>query len=258
MIGRRALVTGATAGIGRAFVERLARDGHDVVLVARDEARMGEQAAELRATHGVDVEVLAADLGDLEACRRVEARLADLDRPIDLLVNNAGYSLNAPFLAHDVEVEQQFLDVLVRAVMRLTHAAAGAMTARGRGAVINVSSVAGFTSRGLYSAHKGWVITFSQAVAEEVRGDGVHVMALCPGYVHTEFHQRAGIDVGGVPEILWLDADRVVDIALTDLRRGRSVCVPDPRYKVLTAMARHLPLRIEGSLTRRAAQIGRR
>lgn len=253
-----ALVTGATAGLGRAFVERLTRDGHDVVLVARDEARMEQQAADLRATRGVDVEVLAADLGDLEACRRVEARLADLDRPVDLLVNNAGYSLNAPFLANDVEVEQQFLDVMVRAVMRLTHAAAGAMAGRGRGGIINVSSVAGFSARGTYSAHKAWVTTFSQAIAQQLAGDGVQVMALCPGYVHTEFHDRAGIDVTQLPEVLWLDADDVVDVAFRDLRRGRDVSVPDARYKTLVALGRHLPLRVAGALSSRAGQIGRR
>lgn len=253
-----ALITGATAGLGRAFVERLARDGHDVVLVARDHDRMLAQADDLRAAHGVDVEVLPADLGDLDACRRVEVRLADRDRPVDLLVNNAGYSLNAPFLAHDVEVEQQFLDVLVRAVMRLTHAAAGAMVERGRGAIVNVSSVAGFSARGTYSAHKAWVTAFSQAIAQQVAGDGVQVMALCPGYVHTEFHQRAGIDVDAIPEVLWLDADDVVDTALRDLRRGRDVSVPDARYKTLVALARHLPLRVAGSLSTRVGQIGRR
>jgi len=253
-----ALVTGATAGLGRAFVERLARDGHDLVLIARDEGRMNEQAADLRPRFDVDVEVLSADLGDLDACRRVEARLADGERPIDLLVNNAGYSLNAPFLANDVEAEQQFLDVMVRAVMRLTHAAAGAMAARGRGGIINVSSVAGFSARGTYSAHKAWVTTFSQAIAQQVRADGVQVMALCPGYVHTEFHDRAGIDVTQLPEVLWLDADDVVDAALRDLRRGRDVSVPDARYKTLVALGRHLPLRVAGALSTRASQVGRR
>lgn len=254
----RALVTGASAGLGRAFVNRLARDGHDLVLVARDAERLGHLAKELQDQYGIDAEVFRADLGVLDDCRHVEARLADEQRPVDLLVNNAGYTLNEAFLDHPVDVEDEFLDVMVRAVMRLSHAAARAMSGRGRGAIVNVSSVAGFTSRGTYSAHKAWVTAFSQGLALELARSGVQVTALCPGLVHTEFHDRAGMDLDATPELLWLDADDVVDAALRDVRRGRDVSIPDLRYKTMVAVARHLPLRIANAVTTRATNLGRR
>ena len=151
---RPALVTGATAGIGHTFAVQLARRGHDLVLVARDVARLEEVAAALRSEHGVDVEVLAADLGDRDQLATVEARLGEMPPPVDLLVNNAGFGLKKRFLDNPVDDEVLMLDVLVTAVLRLSHAALGAMTARGRGGVVNVSSVAAFLPRGTYSAAK--------------------------------------------------------------------------------------------------------
>ena len=211
-----ALVTGATAGIGNAFARRLVTDGYDVVLVARDQDRLEQLAAQLR-SRGAAVEVLAADLSDRAQLARVEARLRDPERPVDLLVNNAGFGLNQRFVAGSVDEEQRLLDVLVTAVMRLSHAAAGGMVERRHGAIINVSSVASFLPFGTYSAAKAWATSFSQGLASEVSSKGVRVMALCPGFVHTEFHQRAGIDLGGSKEWMWLDADRVVSDALADL-----------------------------------------
>ncbi len=245
-----ALVTGATAGIGRAFVDRLAADGHDLVLVARDRTRLDEVASALAAAHGVEVEVLAADLSDRDDCARVEARLADARRPVDLLVNNAGYSLTGNFADNDVDAEEQLLDVLVRAVLRLTHAAIGPMRARGRGAVLNVASVAAFLPMGLYSAHKAWVTAFSQGPADDLATDGVQVTALCPGFVRTEFHERMGMDTRGIPSWAWLRADDVVDTALADLRRGRAVSIPDARYRVTSSLMRHVPLRLAGRVSR--------
>ena len=155
-----ALVTGATAGIGLEFARQLAARGHDLVLVARDPARLESVADELRAAYAVEVEVLAADLADRARLARVEARLADPERPVDLLVNNAGFGLRHRFLDNDVEQEQEMLDVLVVAVMRLSHAALRAMTARGRGGIVNVGSVAAYLRRGTYSAAKAWVSSF--------------------------------------------------------------------------------------------------
>ncbi len=242
-----ALVTGASAGIGRAFVDRLAGQGRDLVLVARTEERLRAVAEEVTATRGVGVEVLPADLAVREDLDRVAARLASTDDPVDLLVNNAGFGLNAPFLDTTAEEQQRYLDVLVGAVLRLSHAAAGAMAERGRGAIVNVGSVAAFAPLNTYSAHKAWVTTFSQALAAELAPSGVRVMAFNPGFVRTEFHQRAGMSTSDIPDAMWLDADEVVTTALRDLERGRDLSVPDPRYKVLVAAMRHLP---QGLVTR--------
>jgi short-subunit dehydrogenase len=189
----------------------------------------------------VHVEVLPADLSDRAQLAAVEARLQDLGRPVDLLVNNAGFGTNQPFVDGDLEAEQQQLDVLVTAVLRLTHAALPGMVRRGTGGVINVSSVAGFIAGGTYSAAKSWVTVFSEAVDRQVQGTGVHVTALCPGFTHTEFHQRAGMDVDHLPDWMWLDAPDVVAAALADFRRGKPVSVPGAQYKALSTLARYLP-----------------
>lgn len=247
-----ALVTGASAGLGNAFARRLAGDGHDLVVVARDTGRLDALAEQLGTAHGVGVEVLTADLADRDACARVEARLADRDRPVDLLVNNAGYGLNTSFLRSTVDDQDRFLDVMVRAVLRLSHAAAGAMADRGRGAIVNVSSVAGFLPGGTYNAHKAWVTTFSEGLAEELGRKGVTVTAVCPGFVRTEMHERGDMDMSWVPDALWLDADDVVADTLRAVRRREAVVVPDVRYKTITALLRHTPRRLQ-TVARRAA-----
>ena len=254
MLAPRALVTGATAGLGRSFAEALAARGHDLVLVARDRPRLEEVARELQERHAIGVEVLAADLADRDQLRAVEQRLADPVRPVDLLVNNAGAGLRHSFLDNDVEEEQAMLDLLVTAVLRLSHAALGAMVARGHGGIVNVSSVAGYLPRGTYSAAKAYVTQLSQWADLTYRDRGVRTMALCPGFVRTEFHQRLGVGRDSAPSWLWLDADAVVAEALRDFDRGRSVSVPDVRYKVLTAVARMTPARVQA----RFQQLGRR
>lgn len=244
----RSLVTGASSGIGLAFVRRLAARGDDLVVVARDCDRLEAVAAELRAAHHVEVEVLAADLADPAACRRVEERLAQAEGPVDLLVNNAGFGMRKPFLANDVEDEERMLDVLVRATLRLSYAAGRAMSERGSGAILNVSSIAGYLPRGTYSAHKAWVTAFSEALARQLRGSGVRVMALCPGFVRTELWQRMGAKhLERIPPWLWLDVDDVVSTGLADLDRGKVVSVPSARYRVVRFGLRHLPRRVLGS-----------
>jgi short-subunit dehydrogenase len=254
MIAGTALVTGPTAGIGRAFAEALGSRGHDLVLVARDEPRLEELAAHLRDKHAVEVEVLVADLTDREALARVEARVADPDRPVSILVNNAGFGHKQPFTENSVEDEQAMLDVLVTAVLRLTHAAIEPMLARGEGAVINVSSVAAFLPRGTYAAAKRYVVTFTEWLDVTYRERGVRGMVVCPGFVKTEFHERMGVSRTSAPRWMWLDADRLVAEALDDLDRGRTVSVPSKRYKVLTALARYVP----ASLLGRFQRVGRR
>jgi short-subunit dehydrogenase len=234
-----ALITGPASGIGRAFADKLAREGYDLVLVSRDEARLKDVAAEITRLHGAACEVLAADLTDADDLARVEERF--LTGPIEVLVNNAGFGQKKPFWANPIEVEEKQLDLLVRVVLRLTHAAVLPMIERGSGAVINVSSVAGFFQRGSYSAHKSWVTNFSAGLAIELRSKGVAVMALCPGFVHTEFHERMGMDKTIIPSFMWLDATDLVDAAWKDLMRGTSVSIPSRRYKLIVAVGRYTP-----------------
>ncbi|MEV0560718.1 SDR family NAD(P)-dependent oxidoreductase [Dactylosporangium sp. NPDC050588] len=238
-----ALITGATAGIGAAFARELAKT-HDLVLVARDKARLEAVAAETVAAGAGGAEVLPADLSTPEGCDLVAARITAADRPVDLLVNNAGMSLNTPFPRSSVEREELLLRLNVHAVMRLTLAALPGMTARGRGDIINVSSVSGFAAMmpgSTYPATKAWVTNFSESTGQLVRAGGLRVMALCPGFTRTEFHQRAGIDAGKTPPWLWLDAGSVVRDALRDLGKGKLVSVPSWKYKMVVFGVRHAP-----------------
>lgn len=235
-----ALVTGPTSGIGRAFARRLASDGHDLVLVARDEVRLRRVADEL-AELGVSTEVLVADLADPPARSLVEQLLADSGRPVDVLVNNAGFGINQRFVGGEVEREQAMLDVMVTAVMRLTHAVLPGMVERRSGLVVNVSSVAGFLPFGTYSAAKSWASFFTQGLATELTGTGVSTLAVCPGFVRTEFHERAGMDMSGTSDWMWETPETVVDVAMQDVRRGKVVSVAGAQYKTMVAASHLLP-----------------
>lgn len=235
-----ALITGATAGIGAAFARRLAADGFHLILLARDAERLRRAVDE----YG-DSEVLVADLS-------TDQGLADAEeaaRRADLLINNAGFAQQGRFLEVPVEDELTMLRVHCEAVLRLTHAALPGMRERGRGGVINVASVGAFFARGTYGASKAWVVGFSQGVAQDV--PGVHVMALCPGFVHTEFHDRAGMDMSGVPSAFWLDADDVVATALRDFRRGVAVSVPGAQYKALVGVGKLVPRNLSARISAR-------
>jgi hypothetical protein len=249
-----ALITGATAGIGAAFARRLASDGHSVVLVARDEKRLREQATELHDRHGIEAEVLRADLATEQGITAVEERLADTTRPVDLLVNNAGFGNKGEYLEVSMADELTMLKVHCEAVLRLTTAAVRGMRDRRRGAVVNVASVAAFVPRGTYGASKAWVVQFTQGAARDLAGSGVRLMALCPGFVRTEFHQRAGMGTDNIPGWLWLDAGKLVDAAMRDLARGKSLSVPDPRYKALVGAAKLAPREVLGGITSRTGR----
>lgn len=241
-----ALVTGATAGIGAAFVAQLAREGSDLVLVARTETRLVKQAGELRDRYGIGVETIPADLSTDHGLGLVEARLSDATAPVDLLINNAGFGLFADFLDSDIAEEDRMLAVNVRAVMRLTHAALPLMVERGSGGVVNVSSVAGSvpTATGAtYGASKAWVTAFTESLSMLVAGKGVRLTALCPGFTRTEFHDRVGVSRDGFPERMWLEADDVVETALRDHRRGSVISVPGIQYKVSVVGSRLIPRR---------------
>lgn len=246
-----ALVTGATAGIGASFTRLLAREGYDLVLVARDEERLAKAANDLANAHGVTAEPLRADLGTDEGIAAVEARVGG----VDLLVNNAGFGLHGRFLEAPLADELTMLKVHVEAVLRTTRAAVPGMVERGHGGVINVASVAGFFPRGTYGATKAWVISFSQAVRQDVTGTGVRVLALCPGFTHTEFHDRAGMDMSGVRDRMWLSADRVAAEGLHDLRADKPVSIPGAQYKAAVAVGTLIP---RGLSARIASRSGRR
>ncbi|GAA0895211.1 SDR family oxidoreductase [Pseudonocardia zijingensis] len=237
-----ALVTGATAGIGAAFAARLARDGRDLVLVARDGDRLEAAAAGYR-ERGVPVQVLPADLTTAEGRERVADRLADPAAPVDLLVNNAGATQRQPFLRAEPAALLAQHDLNVTAVLQLTRAALPGMVQRGRGAVVNVASMLGFAtgSRSTYTAEKAWVTVFTEGMAASLADTGVRALVLCPGFVRTEFHERAGLDVGARSGPAWLDAERVVEECLADLARGKVVSVPSPQYKVLAVLMDLLP-----------------
>lgn len=237
-----ALITGASAGLGLEFAWQLATARHDVVLVARDGERLERVAAQLRAAAGVHAEVLVADLTDTDDLGRVAERLRAAGRPVGLLVNNAGLGLGQRFVGGDLDREVAALDLMVRSVLVLSHAAAGAMVERGRGAILNVASVAALMASGTYSAHKAWVRSFTEGLAVELAGTGVTATALSPGLTHTEFHERAGLPgAESYPELAWLSADRVVAEALADVRRGAVLSTPSLRYRIASGVLRTLP-----------------
>lgn len=242
--GRRlALVTGASSGIGEAFSRALARDGFDLVLVARRRRRLAALAHELTAAHGVATEPLAADLSTAAGLRRVSDRITR-ERSLELLVNDAGLGDFVPFAESEWSREESEIRVNVLAVVRLVHAALPWMIRRGRGAVINVSSTAAFApspSFAVYGATKAFLNSFTEALHVELQGTGVRVQALCPGLTHTEIFARAGADTSGLPEFLWMEPTDVVAESLAALRRGTVLCVPGLGNRTLANLARVLP-----------------
>ncbi len=246
-----ALVTGASVGLGAEFARQIAAGGSNVVLVSRNAERLGAVAREIEGV-GVQAEVLVADLAKRADVARVAQRIASEERPVDILVNNAGFGLRHGFLEAPVAELDEALDVMVRAVMILTQAAARAMVPRGSGTIINVSSIAAVLVTGTYSAHKAWVSAFTEALAGDLRGTGVTATAVCPGLVRTEFHRRAALDLTALPGVVWLDAPTVVKSALRAARRRRVITTPTVRYGVVMGVARVLPRR----WIRRASRAG--
>ena len=244
-----ALITGPTSGLGEGFARRYAQDGYNLVLVARDEDRLPRLAAELRAEAGADVEVIRADLAQAADRAVVAERLR---AGVAVLVNNAGFGTAGEFWSADYAVLQSQLDVNVTAVMELTHAALPPMLAAGTGTVLNVASVAGLLpGRGsTYSASKAWVVSFSEGLANGLGGTGVGVHALCPGFVRTEFHARAGIDMAGTASFLWLEVDDVVRETMAAIAKNKIVIIPGLQYKALTTGGRMVPRNVVRALTR--------
>lgn len=244
----RALITGPTAGIGRAFAEEFARHGMDLVLVSRDQVRLTALASELQERFGISSEVLVADLAERDALVVVEERLREPD--IAALVNNAGFGLSSAFQSSMIAEEQQALDTMVTAVLRLSHAALPGMLDRNRGMIINVSSIAGWIAGGTYSASKAWVTVFTEGLANEVADSNVRVVAVCPGFVRTEFHERAGLNVERIPSPMWLSAEAVVRQAFHDLAAGNVISVTGTHYKVLSVVLQVIPRQLVRSASR--------
>lgn len=236
-----ALITGATSGLGAEFARQLAADGHNLVLVARDAARLDQRAHELSAAYPVRVEILTADLLTDEGGAALARRLDDDTDPVTVLVNNAGFGLPGWFTENTLDAERDHLRILVQAPMELAHTAITAFTRRRGGRVINVASTAGFTPRGTYSAAKAWMINFSRWANVHYAASGVQVTAVCPGFVRTEFHARMNADTSGIKDWMWLTPDRVVREGLRDAAAGKAVSIPTKRYKALTAISRALP-----------------
>jgi len=236
-----ALVTGASAGIGESFARYLAEHGHDLVIVARDENRLHERAENWKASFGVEVEVLPADLSTSEGLERVESRLRDESRPIEVLINNAGFGINKPFTSSNLVEEANLLDVLVKAPMRFMHVVLPLMKKRDSGTIINVSSVAGWIAGGSYSAAKSYLTVLTESLHTELRGTKVHVHALCPGFTRTEFHERGRMRMTGLPEFMWLASDVVVDAAWRASQAGEVLSVPGFQYKILSSISRFGP-----------------
>lgn len=244
----RALVTGGSAGIGEAFARALAAEGTPLVLVARRPEPLARLADELRARHGVEVEVLPADLTAAADLARVETRLEDEQRPIDLLVNNAGSETeHGRFVQRDRELLAREVGLNVLALLRLTHAAIGAMSSRGRGHVINVSAGnAVFPTPGscAYGASKAFVSSFTEALAYELRDSGVRLTAVCPGFTRTGAQDRLGLNREAVPGFLWREADDVARMALRAARRGQVVSWLGFSGAFAALAGRHLPHRL--------------
>lgn len=252
-MAKTALITGASSGLGAEYARQLAARGADLVLVGRDVQALESVAHEVRTASGATVEVLVADLLDAGARQAVIDRLTDPGRPVEVLVNNAGFGLPLDFARNDIEDEARHLAVHVEVPMRLMHAALGPMLARGSGRILNVASIAAFIPRSTYGASKLWLVSFSRWADATYAPRGVTVTAVCPGYTHTNFHERLGLAPGeeGIAGWMWLNPADVVTPSLRDAARGKAVSVPTLRYRALAALAGVAPDGLASRLGRR-------
>jgi short-subunit dehydrogenase len=252
--GTAALITGASSGISAAFAGQLARRGHDLILVARRRERLEQFAARLSRDHGIGAEALAADLSGDEGVGRVESRIAAAPN-LELVVNGAGFGSRGRFWEADDGLQDRMYRVHVLATMRLTRAALRAMMPRDRGAVINVSSVAGFGASpgsASYASTKAWMNVFTESLALELASAGsrVKVQALCPGFTLSEFHDVIGVGRGRIPRSWWMTAEEVAAASLRGLERGRIYVIPGLRYRAVVALEAMVPGAVRRAVTR--------
>ena len=236
-----ALITGATAGIGAQYARLLAKEGFDLILVVRNKNRLASTAKSLNKEFGVKVEVLPADLTKPVQLEKVRKRLSDSRKPIEVLINNAGFGINKSFLVSDLSDEQGLLDVLVTAPMRLTHAVLPIMKERNSGTIVNVSSVASWIAGGSYSAAKSYLTVLTESLHTELRPTKIKISALCPGFTRTEFHERGRMKMSGLPNFMWLSAEKVVSKSWRDVNAGRVISIPGWQYLILSSISRFGP-----------------
>ena len=236
-----ALITGATAGIGAQYARLLAKEGFDLILVARNKNRLASTAKSLNKEFGVKVEVLPADLTKPVQLEKVRKRLSDSMKPIEVLINNAGFGINKSFLVSDLSDEQGLLDVLVTAPMRLTHAVLPIMKERNSGTIVNVSSVASWIAGGSYSAAKSYLTVLTESLHTELRPTKVKISALCPGFTRTEFHERGRMKMNRLPNFMWLSAEEVVSKSWRDVNAGKVISIPGWQYLILSSISRFGP-----------------
>ncbi len=234
-----ALVTGGSSGIGYAFAQKLAARGDDLVLVARDEPKLRSAAETLRTLFGVHVETVVADLASRDDLKRIERLLAD--RPIDTLVNNAGFAAHGDLLDEDWSAQETAFDVMCLAVLVLSGAAARAMVGRGHGEIVNISSINALICADNYSSVKSWVLSYTRALNARLEHTGVHATAVLPGWVKTNFHAAAGLRRPHIPGWLWVEPADVASSALEAVHRGQVLCVPTVRWRFAAWVLRHGP-----------------
>jgi len=245
-----ALITGGTVGIGHGFATALAQKKYDLVLASRDEEGLNRVAEDFRTTYGISVEVIRTDLSVRDDVLRLADRVEDPDRPIDLLINNAGFAIHNSLLEKDFSIQQRGMDVMCMAMLILSGAAGRAMKERGHGAILNVTSSSAVITTGNYSAIKAWATVYTEALANDLRGTGVRVMALMPGWVKTEFHSRGGVKATTLPGFVWIKVDQLVEQALEDLADGKVISVPTKRWAFAVGVGHILPRTITRWLSR--------
>lgn len=235
-----ALITGGTSGIGLAFARELARDGYSLVLVARHADALASTAAAFEA-EGTEVETIAADLTEKKGFDDVVARLTSEDRPIEVLINNAGAGLYANLATHDTSELEHGIDLMAVVPVKLGAQAAASMKSRGHGRIVNISSINSFVPFGLYSAIKALVRVWSESLALQLRGTGVTATAVLPGWVRTNFHANSGGKRSNIPDALWLDPEQVAREGWAGVKAGKARVTPSGRYKPIRVLAEHAP-----------------
>ena len=235
----KALVTGASSGIGLKFANLLSQKGYDLIITARNTDRLNQIAQEINSTTGRQVEVISADLTSENGISLIEARLKAED--VEVLINNAGYGLNKSFTKSETHEETSIIKILCEAPMRLAHAVLPTMIGRNSGIIINVSSVAAWITGGHYSAAKSYLMVLSESLHTELAETAVKVCSLAPGFTHTEFHQRGEMKMNALPKFMWLEADEVVATAWEDAIAGKAISIPGRQYRLLYLVMRHAP-----------------